>query len=233
MPYNGSGTYTAPPGTTAVPDTVIESVVYNALVADLEVALSLAFPRDGQATMTGPLKTHSGGIVVGADTSITHISGGLTANTGINQRFFGENHATQANDWEMRTGSTVRLWWDHDNTAFRMNDHALVDCHTTVKAYTRFDGTAGSITPLANGSYNVASITDNGVGDYTINFTSAISTSQYAVFGTAEETAGNLACVSIAAAAATLTTAVRVVVKNGADIQIDSDAVSVAVYAST
>jgi hypothetical protein len=42
----------------------------------------------------------------------------------------------------------------------------------SVKAWVNFDGT-GAI--VIRGSSNVASITDNGVGDYTVNFTSALT----------------------------------------------------------
>jgi hypothetical protein len=43
---------------------------------------------------------------------------------------------------------------------------------SAAKAWVRFNGTG---TPAVNASYNVTSITDNGVGDYTINFTTAFS----------------------------------------------------------
>jgi hypothetical protein len=50
------------------------------------------------------------------------------------------------------------------------------------KAWCSFDGTASSpITPA--GSYNVSSITKNGTGDYTINFTSALANANYAWSG--------------------------------------------------
>ena len=51
MPRDGSGIYTTPPGTTAVPDTTIESAKYNANVAD--VAADLNAPRPIVAGGTG------------------------------------------------------------------------------------------------------------------------------------------------------------------------------------
>lgn len=45
------------------------------------------------------------------------------------------------------------------------------------KAWVNFDGTAGTITPTAAG--NVGSITDNGVGDYTANFTVSLADANY------------------------------------------------------
>jgi len=45
------------------------------------------------------------------------------------------------------------------------------------KVWLMYNGSAGSIT----GSHNVASVTKNGTGDYTINFTTAFSAATYAV----------------------------------------------------
>ena len=45
------------------------------------------------------------------------------------------------------------------------------------KAWVNFDGTG---TVAIRGSYNVSSITDNGTGDYTVNFTTAMADANYA-----------------------------------------------------
>lgn len=47
---------------------------------------------------------------------------------------------------------------------------------SSCKAWVKFNGT-GTVT--INGSYNVASITDNGTGDYTINFSTPFSSANY------------------------------------------------------
>jgi hypothetical protein len=44
------------------------------------------------------------------------------------------------------------------------------------KAWVNFDGTG---TPAIRASYNVSSITDNGTGDYTVNFTNALADANY------------------------------------------------------
>lgn len=49
---------------------------------------------------------------------------------------------------------------------------------TTCKAWVNFNGTS---TVAIRASYNVSSITDNGTGDYTVNFTSAMTDGDYAV----------------------------------------------------
>ena len=47
------------------------------------------------------------------------------------------------------------------------------------KAWVNFDGSAGAVS--IRGSFNVSSITENATGDYTINFSSAMSDANYAV----------------------------------------------------
>jgi hypothetical protein len=46
-----------------------------------------------------------------------------------------------------------------------------------VKAWVNFNGTG---TPAIRASFNVSSITDNGTGDYTVNFTNALADANYA-----------------------------------------------------
>jgi hypothetical protein len=48
------------------------------------------------------------------------------------------------------------------------------------RAWVNFDGTG---TPAIRASGNVSSITDNGTGDYTVNFTTAMPDANYAVSG--------------------------------------------------
>ena len=60
---------------------------------------------------------------------------------------------------------------------------------TNALAWVNFNGTlSGTITPRAN--YNVGSVTKNSTGDYTINFTSALSDANYVVCGTAGDYTG-------------------------------------------
>lgn len=49
------------------------------------------------------------------------------------------------------------------------------------KAWVNFNGTS---TVAIRASYNVSSITDNGTGDYTVNFTTAMADANYSVTGT-------------------------------------------------
>lgn len=75
------------------------------------------------------------------------------------------------------------------------------------RAWVRFNGSG---TPAITASGNVTSITDNGAGDFTINFTTALPDANYCVVGSAVGTAGNAAVVSVSEAAAPTTSAVRI-----------------------
>jgi hypothetical protein len=62
------------------------------------------------------------------------------------------------------------------------------DCLTqTCRAWVNFNGTG---TVAIRASYNVSSITDNGTGDYTVNFTTALPDANYSI--TASAGGGNL-----------------------------------------
>jgi hypothetical protein len=52
-----------------------------------------------------------------------------------------------------------------------------------IKAFCRFNGTG---TPAIAAGFNVASITDNGTGDYTLNFTTALTDTNYTVIATSK-----------------------------------------------
>jgi hypothetical protein len=77
--------------------------------------------------------------------------------------------ATQAATSEQDGYLTAADW-----TAFAAGDR--------IKAWVNFNGTG---TVAITGSYNVSSISDNGTGAYTINFTANMANTTYAVVGTA------------------------------------------------
>ena len=52
----------------------------------------------------------------------------------------------------------------------------------SAKAWVNFNGTG---TVAIRASFNVSSITDNGTGDYTVNFTTALADANYVTVGTA------------------------------------------------
>ena len=56
------------------------------------------------------------------------------------------------------------------------------------KAWVNFNGTG---TVAIRADYNVTSITDNGTGDYTVNFTTALSDANYSISQTLSAQASN------------------------------------------
>lgn len=82
----------------------------------------------------------------------------------------------------------------------------------TAKAWVNFNGTG---TVAIRSQFNVSSITDNGVGDYTVNFTSAMADANYSIAtGVNYDNASNVTN-SIATAWASATSSCRVQAKGG------------------
>jgi hypothetical protein len=56
--------------------------------------------------------------------------------------------------------------------------------YNTCRAWVTFNGTG---TVAIRASFNVSSITDNGTGNYTVNFTTAMPDTNYSIVGTVED----------------------------------------------
>lgn len=87
----------------------------------------------------------------------------------------------------------------------------------SARAWVNFNGT-GTVAIRASG--NVSSITDNGTGDYTVNFTTAMPDANYICTGTSglSNTASQTICPNFDVAAPT-TSAMRIQVTNSANVQ--------------
>jgi hypothetical protein len=99
----------------------------------------------------------------------------------------------------------------------------------TAKAWVNFDGTG---TVAIRGSFNVSSITDNGSGDYTVNFTTAMPDANYATFGMTEgvnATNTTNLCVFTDITSQT-TSSVRVTSINNSNSAADRSCISVCVF---
>jgi hypothetical protein len=77
------------------------------------------------------------------------------------------------------------------------------------KAWVNFNGTS---TVAIRDSFNVSSITDNGTGDYTINFTTAMPNANYVITGLAQRNGGSGTSPFIKTAGTYSTTAVQVAI---------------------
>jgi hypothetical protein len=88
------------------------------------------------------------------------------------------------------------------------------------RAWVNFNGT-GTVAIRASG--NVSSITDNGTGDYTVNFTTAMSDANYAVAVTSAVTGGTLRLCNTSGDTAPSTTSRRLSSLNTAFAALDVD----------
>ena len=91
------------------------------------------------------------------------------------------------------------------------------------RAWVNFNGT-GTVAIRASG--NVTSITDNGTGDYTVNFTTAMTDANYSVVGGGSRTAVNMLCITARNFA---TSSVNITPIDTANNKVDSDITTVAI----
>jgi len=95
------------------------------------------------------------------------------------------------------------------------------------RAWVNFDGT-GTVSIRASG--NVTSITDNGTGDYTVNFTTAMPDANYAMAGTIVGNTAN-GYLDVNSTGLYTTGSIRVVARNaGTGAGQDAGVVSVAIF---
>lgn len=99
----------------------------------------------------------------------------------------------------------------------------------TCRAWVNFNGTG---TVAIRASYNVSSITDNGVGDYTVNFTTALPDANYSIGGSSGGSPGtsNGAVYQADNVTAKTTTAFRIYLITVSGALIDAPQSSVQVF---
>jgi hypothetical protein len=87
---------------------------------------------------------------------------------------------TTATPLRFKTGDTERMRLDTSGNLLFNSGYGSVATAYGCRAWVNFDGTG---TPAIRASGNVSSITDNGTGDYTINFSTAMPDANYAASG--------------------------------------------------
>jgi hypothetical protein len=95
------------------------------------------------------------------------------------------------------------------------------------RAWVNFNGT-GTVAIRASG--NVSSITDNGVGDYTVNFTTAMPDANYAALASGKFDATTAGDAIVFAPYSYATSSVRVNAANSSGTKFDSVFVNVAIF---
>jgi hypothetical protein len=83
-----------------------------------------------------------------------------------------------ADQLEAASTSTLVIKNGVANTPPTIQDSAGTQIGTFCRAWVNFNGTG---TVAIRASFNVSSITDNGTGDYTVNFTNALPDANYSV----------------------------------------------------
>ena len=145
---------------------------------------------------------------------------GTDANTGI---FFGTDIIgfSEGGVEAMRIDSSANLQFN--------SGYGSVATAYGCRAWVNFNGT-GTVAIRASG--NVSSITDNGTGDYTLNFTTALSDANFTAVTTGGDTAAGTAArnynTTIAAKATTSVEIVSALTSSGA--AIDCPAIDVAIF---
>jgi hypothetical protein len=172
-------------------------------------------PSNGQLDIGNGTGFTRANLTAGTGISVTNSSGGITiTNTATGTTYTGGTGISVV-------GSTIT------NTAPAVTAGEA-------KAWVNFNGTTSPGTIRA--SYNVTSVTKNGSGDYTINFTSAFADTNYAVTGGAGTSSAGVGYRFLAVGSGNSgnfsmqTTSVRVQTAYDALNKGDADVVCIAVY---
>lgn len=129
----------------------------------------------------------------------------------------------------MSTLSTANIESKAANTPPVIKDVNGTECGTFCRAWVNFNGTG---TVAIRDSFNVSTITDNGTGDYTVNFTNAFANANYALTGTSGGQGGtsNGAVYQLDQSAAKTTSACRIALLTTAGSLIDTPQIAIAFF---
>jgi len=131
---------------------------------------------DGTQTISGTKTFSSAGLTLGnsTGTGTINVGTGATLSTLTKNINIGTN-GVSGSTTNISIGSSVSGATSTTTMSGVVNAAGLAN---GVKAWVNFNGTG---TVAIRASYNVSSITDNGVGDYTVNFTTAIADANYSI----------------------------------------------------
>jgi len=130
-----------------------------------------------------------------------------------------------ADQLEAASTSTLVIKNGVANTPPTVQDSAGTQIGTFCRAWVNFNGTG---TVAIRASFNVSSITDGGTGTYTLNFTNAMSDTNYAAVGS---TSNDYASALVEIQGTPTTTTQTVYTKRGTDnASLDFSRVNVAVF---
>lgn len=192
----------------------------------------LALQNNGTTNVT---VTAAGNVGIGTSSpqSVLHVS--YSGESGLRL----SNINGTPSDWTMQTlnsgilrlysytAGTERMRIDSSGNFQFNSGYGSVATAYGCRAWVNFNGT-GTVAIRASG--NVTSITDNGTGDYTVNFTTAMPDANYAVAGSGVDSAGGAVSLETYSTGTILVGSVRVLIRNsGVGVQ-DNALVSVAIF---
>lgn len=189
----------------------------------------MAITLDGTLGITTPAVTDTGTLSV---TGVTTLTGGLNAALPVLSGGTGVTTSTGSGANVLGTSPTLATpTFDSAQLATISGTAPLYMC----RAWVNFNGT-GTVAIRASG--NVSSITDNGTGDYTVNFTTAIVDANYSLQMTLQRGDGagvnpGYACIFATAANAytsLVSGSARITTANSATTASDMPYVGVSVF---
>ena len=167
----------------------------------------------------------------GGQIQIGNASTGATTGDGVVIGFDGSNDVIinnkEATQMKFYTSGTERMSINAAGDLKFNSGYGSAATAYGCRAWVNFNGT-GTVAIREDG--NVSSITDNGTGNYTVNFAVAMVDANYAVMGLASSTmTGRVAGVSPYFSGTYTTAATQFLVKDSADVTIDTVHVSIAI----
>ena len=134
-----------------------------------------------------------------------------------------------ADNIQAASTSTLVLKNGVANTPPTIQDSAGTEIGTFCRAWVNFDGTTntGGFCTIS-GSFNVTSVADNGTGNYTVNFTTAMPDANYSAVATGSRTTS--AAEIITSVFSFSTTSCSVSSNDNASSLTDANYVSVAIF---
>ena len=194
-------------------DAAVSTDTINEKTSAAGVTIDGVVLKDGGATLTSPIILADG---TASSPSVTNTG---DTNTGI--YFSGDNAIGFATD------GTQRGEFDASGN-FKFNSgYGSVATAYGCRAWVNFNGT-GTVAIREDG--NVSSITDNGVGDYTVNFTTAMPDANYCAAGFTGSGTVTTSNVWGYYAAAPTTSAFRLATGSSAGANVDHSNVAVAIF---
>ena len=200
---------------------VIPGAEYTVINENTGVAAPIYSDRTGATLLTAPYFANSVGVIqfyiAQGTTYRVAASGGVGTYTDryvyafSNVLLIDENNNVTA-PGEFRVGTILA----EDGTTTTEPSIPALD-QRMAKAWVNFDGT-GSVT--IRDSYNVSSVTDEGTGEYTINFATAMTNVNYGIAGAAGDRDYRINYRAYSAFPPTTTT-VRVTIQSNSGVEVD------------